>query len=329
MFLMMAFITNAYADNYRMPTGEVVCRLGDFVISPQEGTDQIWDFRDTEIGEPLTFIWWSDGDSYITYQTGASMLTVSRLSDSISVLKEETPMWCKYYRKSPIINIKNLQFGDTICNYYEAKGNYCGRFDIYENGQQIIKYDAEGMVYLCSGQIIDGIYRIHSTNSSTIVLSLGNEEMNNVFPKQIIKDTYSWYRQGKDIPFYLTEETKWLSDGNVLYQSRNAYWFERPDTMINKNNDKITDSPDTTSFKYEITVQGGMINISCFSEEDVNLNIIVSDVQGVMYANRQEYIPKGEYTTIKINYNNMRPGEYILYIHKGRETYIEKVCISH
>jgi hypothetical protein len=105
-----------------------------------------------------------------------------------------------------------------------------------------------------------------------------------------------------------------LDDENIKFRTENSNKVNNSTNGTDKNNNfKYTFSNDSYSRN---------IHISYTAESPIDVNAILTNTAGVVYRTLSQ---TGNISgSIDFNYSSLQPGQYVVYIKTGTETYIEK-----
>lgn len=244
-----------------------------------------------------------------------------------------------------------MVYGDSVSGVFHGKGSYCDRQQLLTYGSWTSNADATGTLILPSCDTLHNVVRIHlqrrirchfyaMNNTHNVLPSVCMENIQGNLATNdslIISDSYFWFAQGYRYPIlkYQTAHVKGqtvavegkayycppeiqeelpLDDENIKVRTENSNKTNSPTNGTDKNN----------NFKYTFSNDsyGRNIHISYTADSPIDVNAILTNTAGVVYRTLSQ---TGNISgSIDFNYSSLQPGQYVVYIKTGAETYIEK-----
>ena len=154
----------------------------------------------------------------------------------------------------------------------------------------------------------------------------------------ILNDSYRWYVRGYRYPIleYQTARMEARPDGEVSV----AYYCSPEDQQeLSLDDENIKAREETTkksssdgsyknvgskSFNYTFAQDPGnkSVHVSYTADSPVDVEAVLASSTGIIYKTRiQAGLTSG---SIDLDYNGLQPGQYVVYIKTGNETYTEK-----
>lgn len=244
-----------------------------------------------------------------------------------------------------------MSYGDSINGVFRGTGIYCDRQHILTYGSWTSNADATGLLILPSSDTLHNVVRIHlqrrmlcrfypMDNKHKFLQSVDMENIHNSLADNdslIISDSYFWFARGYRYPILKNQtahagtqsdnverkvyfcppeiqEELPLDDENIKVRTENSNKANNPTNGTDKNN----------NFKYTFSNDsyGRNIHISYTADSPIDVNAILTNTAGVVYRSLAQ--SGNQSGNIDFNYGSLQPGQYVVYIKTGTETYIEK-----
>lgn len=314
----------------------------------------VWDLTQSTLGrKKYTSSYILNGDSHDTLsiiESGSKYLCFSGMDGFYECGFENSHTKIDY--DIPIkLYAFPMSYGDSINGVFRGTGNYCDRQQILTYGSWTSNADATGSLILPSGDTLHNVVRIHlqrrilcrfypMDNTRKLLPMVDMENIHNSLTDNdslIISDSYFWFARGYRYPIlkYQTAHAKTQSDNveRKVYFCPPEIQEELPldDENIkvrtensNKTNNPTNGTDKNKNFKYTFSNDsyGRNIHISYTADSPIDVNAILTNTAGVVYRTLSQ---TGNISgSIDFNYSSLQPGQYVVYIKTGTETYIEK-----
>lgn len=326
-------------ESNMMRSGDQIYRQEVEFFDPGEaGQNIVWDLSGVEIleeKESLTF--WCDSDS-IRYQAFEpfKILKYEFREDSLLHTGYETSLQQIGYNQPLMLCRYPYTYGDRHVQTFRGNGEYCKRYLLESNGTFESEADATGSIILSTGDTLQHVLRIHTINTSAISQRLPGQTIDTLNLKQRIEEKYIWYALGYRYPVFESTSVTILNNLNPVTCQQKAYstLFDDQELEDDEINENIRDflatcSPSETEpcIQYEISVEGGTIQIAYTALQDIHIQGIVCDRMGLVYQRQSASNLQGESAVLTFN-SNLRRGIYIIYLNVNGDIHTETIELN-
>lgn len=298
------------------------------------GENVFWDFSEIEsTGKTITRRYFRDNDSTFKSVDNTFLIEYELADNNLSIKSIESTL--KDCRFDIPVSIQAFPFayGNTSTNTFHGYGSYSKSLNIEMKGTLVNEADAFGSIITAS-DTLRNVIRIHqtiicATNMFSPTDADVSEESEN---KQEIIDKYLWYARGYRYPIYETQSI--TNYDNLIPVSTETHSFcclpenqLLPNDSINSNillSDSILASQNKDIFLYTATYNGNDFSLDYVLEADANVNAILCNGQGIVFDRVSFTAREGETGSVSLPTNNLRKGEYVVYINVNGRVYNEK-----
>lgn len=301
------------------------------------GNNICWDFEKVNVLDKSYIVTFScdslhqltciENGSIYKYQLKQDLLMQTAYEDPKTSIKYDPPIMKQKYPFG--IDMK-------ISQMYHGKGVYCGNHNIDTKGNIEQEADGTGTIILSKSDTLKNVIRIHTISTYATAMAKDTCISDSIDKRQGIEETYSWYARGYRYPVYETiSRTSYYNISPVAcYQTAFMYLPENQRSIADSLNQRIaskdtlksrTENNNQNIIKYTIKNNGGFINIDYDITQNAHITAIICDIYGILYKHVERNDNAGEKYTIQIDCNNLRRGQYILYLNVNGKIYSEKV----
>lgn len=298
--------------------------------------------------------------SYMQNGEGQDSLSVIENGSKFFILLDKDGVYdCGFENNQTKVNynipIKKYTFpmvlGDSIGGVFHGVGSYCDRQKIRTFGSWLSCADAIGDLVLPSCDTLRNVIRVHLQQNTLcyfypmdsvqhLLPSFTNESISNALNTNdslIVSDSFFWFAQGYRYPIlkYQTARVKGQSvavDGKAYYcppEMQKELPLDDENIKVrmetsNKVNNPTNGTDKNNNFKYTFSNDSYSrnIHISYTADSPIDVNAILTNTAGVVYRTLSQ--SGNQSGNIDFNYGSLQPGQYVVYIKTGAETYIEK-----
>lgn len=226
-----------------------------------------------------------------------------------------------YFNKKMVMKYP-LAYGDSISSNFEGYGQYCGNHLIKVKGQVLIHADGKGNLTLPDGYVLNNVLRVYTVTTTSMGMNADYAETNSTKKQQEIEEKYEWYCEGFRYPVYAIIQKTSFTNLEQVGSTQCAYQLlsEDFDCLNGTDTEGITTNVIPVSqtaldiFQYNVKINDGKINIYYSADTDACVRTIVSDVQGLIYAQQLCTVKGGKTGYIHVSTSGLHSGLYILYI---------------
>lgn len=302
------------------------------------GDGVLWDFSDASVSdESQRVMYYGIGDSLLICNKNGTLHSFLIKNDSICWLGYENRLSFLKASDAPFLMRLPMNYGDSIASPFHLSGNYCGNNAVEVHGLLSACVDAKGTLILPS-DTIENVLRLHIKTDGAYIISndLSRQTSNDSVLDKIV-DTYLWY--GESFRFPLAEvSVSSIRVKNVEEKSSGVSYLCTPlmqEISLGKSFTKnkplsplVGGSESAIIRNLSITTGDGYADLSFTSEKDVEVNLVLADASGRVYA----YLPKkvaraGYVFSERIDVSRLSAGNYVLYVKVAEETHNVKFII--
>lgn len=234
---------NADYNHFR-PGDVLVKQQVEYKDPGESGQNQLWDFSKLKnINEEYTLTYSSpplQGDSIyilgdahfykkkvwkdeLVIATEHNTMYYYHLSnDSLLQLGHENSSIKLTYTKPMVMMHYPLDYGQTIFSNYQTKGLYSETVPVQSFGNVLIMADSYGKMILPTGDTINSVLRVKTTQTIMQPNGLSNNiDINST--KGSLLETYRWYTKGYRYPIFETVRNVNISDSTEIFST--AFFF--------------------------------------------------------------------------------------------------------
>lgn len=277
-----------------------------------------------------------EGDSVLTMYDANSLRKYLILEHGMFQSLYETPKVFLRY-EVPLMSVPGLlSYNDSIKSGYSSSGKYCDRYQMTEEGCNMVRYDGYGKIIENGSDTIQNVARISTTVTSSVCLSLPNVECKNGKRFQKIEETHTWIDMKNRRILYRQESQSFYENLNAVGTTNRTYKFDE-NSQAQIDEDAEADDTDGGAeddkkkeqdiINYTIEVAGAKVCIEYSLAKEAEVSILMCDAMGVLYFQDKCNNPAGfGYNTI-INTSRLRQGNYVVYINANGKVHSEKITI--
>ncbi len=151
-----------------------------------------------------------------------------------------------------------------------------------------------------------------------------------------IEEVNSWYSPVSRYPLLQSWSTEVSANGMILYRSRSSAAVLPEDLPYDPDrNSYSVSSPDReptpSGSGYDpacltVDATGSNLDIQYAAQCDMEMEMILTDVLGHVYASMpRRQLKEGDFYDFHVNRSALPPGDYVLYINVGIESFTEKI----
>lgn len=299
------------------------------------GPDIIWNFSYAE----------SQGNSTIAYQvidstiikiTDKGIEHFSLKGDSLLLFKQENQNKELRHLSPSLVNHYPIHYSDILNTTYAGEGKYCDRFFIREKGTIHVEADGYGSLVLPSADTLRNTTRICTITTTAIQMHKDSCKKDSDFNKHVVTEHYQWYSAGYRYPVFETIIQTSYNMMDPIASFQESYWLDLDSVSvlrdsvneeIKRKEEKEYQKPDDI-FHYSIRTENKKIIVDYDLDIDTNIRIIVADITGVLHKNIYQHCIADNGQSIIIDCNDMRHGQYIIYINVNGNIYSHNTKIK-
>ena len=315
-----------------------------------QAADGVWSLENVEpLGKPFPVATALVDDSLMYIERGTRTLFLQKngldligTEDNQTIITYDMPeKWLLY----------PMAYGDSICGYFNGTGRYCDCLFLRRFGTYWTKADATGNLVLPGGDTLKNVVRLHTeryvssiaTPIDTILHKIPVFTVDSII-KNMARDTcqiresiYRWYAGNYRIPVLeavIKCYGKNMKKQEVFYCSYGV----QEQMMLNEMTENRKQGPDNTKggikkgqgIHYHIDSDGerGRVDIHYDLDKPMRVKVILADTRGYVFQQLEEEHEAGFGYTMNLNTNDLRKGQYIIYINAGHKKNIEKINIK-
>lgn len=357
-----------YSHNAIRPGDELIKQQVEYKDPGREGENVIWDFgRLKSINDQYTLnysspiliensIYIMGGDTILAKNVKPDELIIGtehytmyyyrQKENRSEVLGHENPTTLLRYSNPLLVSPFPVNYKDTFQSSYRSEGIYSAKVPFATVGTIEGKADAYGVIILPSGDTLNHVLRIKTTQTIQEKISKANNQ-NDVLFNTII-ERYKWYSKGYRYPIFETVRTINVQDTLEQTEFQTAFFFPPQEHLYldnDKNNLAVLDSlwnmehnsnikdpiitPENTaklSYNFYPNPVVSQLTLEYYLEKSTNVNVTIFSMEGRLVENihigykdkglHAEYIdcsllPKGTYI-LRIEANNRYTSDKII-----------------
>ena len=320
--------TNCPKDNDR-----VVRQMLPYSYEGASGDSQIWDFSGLA----------PEGEHIINYVVqGDTLIGINRDGASRHI-SDDDGMWQTSMEDAieqitynePMLTMRfPLAYGDSYSSPFNGEGRYCGTHHIRHFGTTSIKADGQGVLVLSEGDTLSNVVRVQTISTAAIRISKDSLHNDSDNQKQVITERYSWYAEGYRYPVFETVTSTSYHDLKPVATRQYALRC-LPDMQLTLNdstNSEIRNIENSQSrpdiFTYEVSESQNHVIINYSLQADATIRVIIADASGVLHKSMEVTRPAGQDYEINVDCNNLRRGQYAMYINVNGLVYNHKFTVK-
>lgn len=340
--------------NLIQPGDSVVKERVKYTSYSQKGENVIWDVSSLE----------TEGDYWIKYDTvdmklfgydDKNIYKYQLDNNRLLLSGYESPLVAMEYHQ-PILSLPlPLQYGQNVSADYIGEGYYCGTHYERSFGTMNIAAEGTGTIILSDNDTLPNTLMVYILNTAAIRLNRDScsNDSNNL--KQVITETYQWYSRGFRYPVFETVTSSTFDNGSHVATQQSAFrcspamqgvlvdsineQIRNYDLMVINNKDDslfhdkthealLNNKDNKSGFHYNYHLNGKQILITYDLENEANIHVMIVDVFGRTTRDVSQKSYSGTNQSITIDCNDLRQGQYILYINVNGAIYTSKIPVK-
>lgn len=350
-FLLLSLIPHAYGQQpditRNRPRPDDKIRFVDlmFTDTVSAGADCMWNLADTELNAAvdLTIESVADSAGIIGCKFDRTMYYFQQSGDTLLYTGFENSQSDMHYDLPEIVLQLPILPGTSHSGRFNGDGRYCDRWHHDMSGSYHTDADATGTLITPERDTINDIVRLHTVRiiDSRYYLSPNKKSDRLVDSLRLIQDERRWYAPGYRYPV-LIESTLFAADGKSVRSHKTYYsplemvvgTVEDPENaalrgaiIAQKRNHEADNKTKSGIIDYTFTQHRETENISVTfrTSESADIEIVVSNIAGIVYETERFRAKAGEEYKKTINYGRLPySAVYGLHINCGAEQYSEK-----
>ncbi len=234
--------------------------------------------------------------------------------------------------------------GDSISGYFNGTGKYCDHLFMRRFGTYMTKADAVGKLVLPGGDTLRNVIRLHTeryvastytpidTIKTEVPVFTADSIMTHLISDtaKVREDIYRWYAEGYRYP--ILEATILHVVSTAL--SKEMYFFPpemQKQLVLDEDNKRIRQQivdqqtsgyqreDDSNSLQSPISISDVTVHeqtaVATFQlTEDADVKGLICTISGMVIRQKSQHFKAGTNCQIDIDCNNLRKGEYVLYL---------------
>lgn len=330
---------------------------GDRVVKTQyefvavEADSTVWDFSHAvETGREHTMQWLNMGDSVLVRVEQGNQFTYQMRGDSLLWLGYENPLLGMRDSIAPVAKMPMMTLGDSVPTPYYFHGKYSGNHAVDMTGTHVVQNKSLGTLILPTDtihnamlvrEVTDGKVRVSSELTDSPISADDDSLMRHV---EVIDRWYSpahrypvaenvtntFYVQGEQrqqtrATYLCSPDAQELALGDVTTPRQNA---PRQPQGASLNNGSGMSWGDNLPLgeRLAVNVGDGQISIAVSGNDGTDVAIILSDIQGRVWASQTGKMLGGLWQST-VNTSHLPTGDYLLHVASGEETEVERFKI--
>lgn len=291
------------------------------------GEGQVWDFSGAAILGDYKCIYALSPDSIsILASKSRGLYTYKQNTDSLLLVREESPLYYINYRKPCISMLYPMHYGDNHQSVFSGEGLYCGRINLCRDGMVEIEADGLGTLIIEKGDTLHDVIRVCTTLTASVSQGNDTSSIRRGDSHQEITEYYQWYAPDCRYPVYEIATTTLYSSMNPL-STRN--WARRRHPTISGIYDEGYEhsAEGQALITYNIANHQNRITVDYTLTSDARLRVLITDVMGVLYRS-ETFTGETGHHQLSLDCADLRPGQYILYINANGAIFNSKFTIQ-
>lgn len=277
-----------------------------------------------------------EGDTVLTVYDSNSLRKYLIREHGIYQSLHETPQVLLRYDVPLMAMPGLLSYNDSVKSAYLSSGKYCDKYQMGEDGCNIVRYDGYGKIIENGRDTIHNVARISTAATSSVCLSLPNVECQDGRRLQKIEEAHTWIDMKNGRILYRQESQSFYENLDMIGTTNHTYRFDN-DTQAQGDDDMKDDDTDRDEYvdkakehdiiNYTIDVSGEKVCIEYSLTKEAEVSILLCDVMGVLYFQDKRNCPAGcGYNTL-INTSGLKQGNYVIYVNANGEVHSDKIMI--
>lgn len=308
------------------------------------GKNGVWSLEDVEISKKSFNTEYSakkdtlmmlERGNRIYYHQEAGLVSIIGSENAQELISYDMPeTWLKF----------PMHQGDSISGYFNGTGKYCDHLFLRRFGTYQTKADAVGKLVLPSGDTLRNVIRLHTeryvastyTPIDTIKMEVPVFTADSIMTHlisdtaKVREDIYRWYAEGYRYP--ILEATILHVVSTAL--SKEMYFFPpemQKQLVLDEDNKRIRQQiadqqtsgyqreDDSNSLQSPISISDVTVHeqtaVATFQlTEDADVKGLICTISGMVIRQKSQHFKAGTNCQIDIDCNNLRKGEYVLYL---------------
>lgn len=324
--------------------GDVLERLSvSFVRPTGSGENCFWDFSSINDGDKTSRIEIvSANDTLFCVLSGQTMHKYKMLGEELHAIGYENRTTVFRDTASARVLAFPFGYGQSSTASYRYGGKYALDRELIEEGVIYSEADAAGRMVTPSLDTLDNVLRVHvETRSWQKLLKVYETLSDTVVRDSLIEnrtDFYFWYAEGYRYPVLESRSSGYYIGGKLAGSlTRESYYFSPEDQLFlpfDDDNSRVREKRKEEKWKSQasgdgdsgtggndqaelirdiaITGTSSDVSISCNLSESMELEVILTDMQGRIFGHiPRRTVPAGYYAET-IDCSALYPGDYLL-----------------
>lgn len=307
----------------------------DFFVSAGDGQQALWDFSNVRpTGRKERTLFFIDRDSILCSADSKEVNRFSLTRDSLLLLGSESSRVYMEYTKPQLRMLYPLSYGYHAESPYEARGIYCKKDIIRQEGTVILEVDGEGSVINARGDTLNHVVKVHTIHTGSISMHSPMDSLagDSARMKHQVTDRNQWFVRGYRYPLYETCSTTYYDGLEQVSNIRSAYVYmpEEQQYAPDEVNEEILDSlqnenkADEAFVVYNFSKTGQQVSLEVVPKNDVCITTFLYSSRAMVYGRRTQTVPAGVSHRTEYNISSLPRGEYVLYVNVNGKVISEK-----
>lgn len=303
-----------------------------------EGNIQEWDFdfsTNKRKGKQLNYIQY--GDSLLITYDSKCIKHFQGVYGNWYLSSYETPQVILNYNDSLLIWKKNLVEGDSIYTSYTSSGKFCGKQNMFAQGNHIIEYDGSGRIIENNHDTINNVVLMHAITTSSVNLNAkdctNNLDVDEKDLLQKIEETYYWIYSPTNTPLFEYKIESFYKGLSLLATNYNTSKFEyiSPDLTEDEATDEDTKAVQNSEgekiIDYSIRQSPSSVTIDYCVTENADVRALLCSSTGILYFKESRKNKAGDSGSISFNISSLWHGNYVIYINVNGVIYSNTIRV--
>lgn len=312
----------------------------------------VWDFSHAiATGSEHSMQWVNLGDSVLVRIEQGNQYTYRTQGDTLLWLGYENPLLGMRDSIAPIAMLPVMQLGDSVASPCYFKGKYSGNHAVDMAGTHTVKLMRQGTLILPNDTINDAMLVREVTDGKVRVSPELTDAPISASQDSLLRHvevTDRWYSPSHRYPvaenvtstFYVqgelrqqtratylcTPDVQELALGDVVRPRQNAPRQSHGTPLAGGDSDASGNNM-SLGERLAVNVAGGHVDVTVSGTDDTNVTVILSDLQGRVWASRSGKTQGGLWQGA-VDTGHLPTGDYLLHVASGEETEVKRIKIN-